>query len=133
MTKIKIRPSDRAFSEYIRTRDNWTCQRCGKQYDPLVPTDRMALHCSHFQGRGKENTRFEPLNADALCYGCHQYFTSHPAEHYQWQLDHKGERVIQQLILQSNTYKKRDDKMEVIIWKQALKDLTSYREHANIP
>lgn len=85
----------------------------------------MALHCSHFQGRGKESTRFEPLNADALCYGCHQYFTSHPAEHYAWQVRRKGQSVVDAVVLQSNQYKKRDDKMEVIIWRQALADLTT--------
>lgn len=121
MGKIKIRQSDKLFSEYIRTRDNWTCQRCGKQYQP--PT--QALHCSHFMGRGKENTRFDPLNCDALCYGCHQYFTSHPAEHYQWQVERKGQKLVDALVLRSNTYKKRQDKDECLIWREAIKDLTN--------
>lgn len=119
MGKVKIRPSDKAFSLYIRTRDKWTCQRCGKYYEP--PT--MALHCSHFQGRGKEATRFEPLNADALCYGCHQYFTSHPGEHMNWQVERKGQKTVDAIILQSNTYKKRDDKLEKLIWTEAIKQL----------
>lgn len=120
---MKLRASDEAFSKYIRTRDNWTCQRCGGQYTP--PT--RALHCSHFQGRGKEPTRFEPLNCDALCHGCHRYFTAHPGEHYDWQVKRKGQKQVDMLVLQSNGYKKRDDKMEVLIWRQALKDLTSGR------
>lgn len=74
-------------------------------------------------GRGKEGTRFEPLNCDALCYGCHQYFTSHPAEQYQWQVNRKGQQAVDLLVLQSNTYKKKDRKLEVMIWKQALKDI----------
>lgn len=119
MGKVKIRPSDKLFSNYIRTRDNWTCQRCGKQYEP--PT--QALHCSHFQGRGKEATRFDPENAVALCYGCHRYFTSHPAEHYQWQVNRLGQEAVDLLVLRSNQYKKRDDKMDVIIWREALKGL----------
>lgn len=119
MSNIKIDPADKAFSLYIRTRDKWTCKRCSKQYQP--PTN--ALHCSHFQGRGKESTRFEPLNADALCYGCHQYFTSHPAEHYLWQVQTKGQKTVDMLIVQSNTYKKKDRKMEKLIWTQALKEL----------
>lgn len=117
---VKIDAADKAFSLYIRTRDNWTCQRCLKQYTP--PTS--ALHCSHFMGRGKEGTRFEPANCDALCYGCHQYFTSHPAEHYQWQVDKKSQALVDQLVVQSNTYKKKDRKMEKLIWTQALKDLS---------
>jgi hypothetical protein len=128
MPKLKLRRSDILFSQYIRTRDDWTCQRCGMQYTP--PT--RALHCSHFQGRGKEATRFEPLNCTSLCYGCHQFFTSHPAEHYAWQVKRLGQEQVDKLVLQSNTYKKRDDKMEVIIWTAALRDLTAQRKSARI-
>lgn len=130
MGAVKLRPSDKVFSEYIRTRDNWTCQRCGKEYNPLVPTDRMALHCSHFQGRGKENTRFEPLNCDALCYGCHRYFTAQPGEHREWQVKRKGVEVVDALVLQSNQYKKRNDKAEKLIWMEALKALTEKQKSA---
>lgn len=133
MGAIKITPADKAFSEYIRTRDNWTCQRCGKQYDPLVPTDRMALHCSHFKGRGKEATRFEPLNADALCYGCHQYFTSHPDEHYHWQVQRKGQDIIDRVILQSNGYKSKSERpLEKKYWVEQLKLLTEQRKSARV-
>lgn len=128
MGKVKIRPSDKLFSLYIRTRDGWKCKRCHKQYAP--PT--QALHCSHFQGRGKEATRFEPLNADALCYGCHQYFTSHPAEHYAWQVSIKGQDTVDKITLQSNTYKKRDDKMEKIIWATALKELNENKLQSEV-
>lgn len=120
MGKIKIDPADKAFSLYIRTRDKWTCQRCGTQYTP--PTS--ALHCSHFMGRGKEGTRFEPSNADSLCYGCHRYFTAQPALHNQWQVERKGQATVDRLILQSNTYKKKNRKDEKLIWDLALKDLT---------
>lgn len=120
---MKRDPADAAFSDYIRTRDNWTCQRCGKQYTP--PTS--ALHCSHFMGRGKENTRFDPENADALCYGCHQHFTSHPALHMEWQIQRKGQAAVDAIILRSSLYKKKDRVMEKIIWKKALEDLTQQR------
>lgn len=83
----------------------------------------MALHCSHFQGRGKEPTRFEPLNADALCYGCHQYFTSHPAEHYMWQVERKGQAVVDQVVLQSNGYLKKDRKAQAKKWREELAKL----------
>jgi hypothetical protein len=41
----------------------------------------MGLHCSHYYGRGNWSTRFEPDNCVSLCYGCHRYLGSHPAEH----------------------------------------------------
>lgn len=117
MGKVKIDVADKAFSLYIRTRDGWRCRRCGTAYTP--PT--MALHCSHFQGRGKEATRFDPDNADALCYGCHQYFTSHPGEHYSWQVEQKGQALVDAVVARSNKYKKKDRKAEVIIWRTKLK------------
>jgi hypothetical protein len=116
---MKIDTADKYFSLYIRTRDNWACQRCGKRHEP--PTN--ALHCSHFKGRGKEATRFEPLNADALCYGCHRYFTAQPDEHYEWQVQRKGKDVVDRVILLSNTYKKRDRKLEAMYWKQELEKI----------
>ena len=39
MGGIKLWPQDKVFSEYIRTRDKWTCQRCKKYYNPEEPTD----------------------------------------------------------------------------------------------
>ncbi len=119
MSSIKIDPADEAFSKWVRTRDKWTCQRCYKVYTP--PT--RALHCSHFQGRGKEATRFEPLNADALCYGCHRYFTSHPGEHYAWQVQRKGQNVVDRIVLASNGYKKKERKLEAMYWRQELAKL----------
>ncbi|MCA9333855.1 recombination protein NinG [Candidatus Saccharibacteria bacterium] len=121
---IKLRPSDRAFSQYIRMRDR-ACQRCGsavKFNSQGLPVSHQA---SHFQGRGKEATRFDPENVDTLCGGCHQYLTANPYEHVAWQIKKKGKRAVDAIVLRSNGYKKRDDKMEVLIWRQAIKDLTS--------
>lgn len=105
---MKIYPADRIFSEYIRLRDNWTCKRCLKKYDPNITSHRRALHCSHFKGRGKWGTRFEPLNCDALCYGCHRYFTAQPDEHQKWQIEQKGQDIVDKLTLQANGYHKKD-------------------------
>lgn len=118
MRRLKVDKADQLFSLWVRTRDNWTCQRCGMPYKP--PTS--GLHCSHFVGRGKEATRFEPLNADALDYGCHQYFTSHPAEHYAWQIKRKGQETVDKLVLLGNSYKKKDRSLEVIYWRTRLKE-----------
>lgn len=119
--KIKIDPADAAFSKWVRLRDG-KCRRCGS----LVQLNEKGLpvshQASHFQGRGKEGTRFEPLNVDCLCGGCHRYFTSHPGDHYQWQLRLKGQKIVDQLVLQSNTYCKKDRKMQAMVWKAALKE-----------
>jgi len=117
MPRIKTDIADKYFSQWIRSRDDWTCQRCYKRYEP--PT--AALHASHFMGRGKEPTRFEPTNVDALCYGCHSYFTAQPVEHYAWQVKRKGQVVVDKLRLASNTYCKKNRELEAIYWKAKLK------------
>lgn len=118
MRGVRLDPADIAFSKWIRTRDQWTCQRCGRQYRP--PTS--SLQCSHFQGRGKEATRFDPLNCDALCAGCHQYFTAYPAEHYAWQVQRKGQETVDKIILASHQYHKKDRKAELLYWKKRLNE-----------
>ena len=119
MGAVKIDKADKIFSLYIRTRDNWTCQRCKNKYEP--PTS--ALHCSHFMGRGKEATRFDEDNADALCYGCHRYFTAQPAEHYLWQVETKGQEKVDDLILRSNKYHKKDRNAAHAYWKERLAEI----------
>jgi hypothetical protein len=120
MGKVKIDTADKLFSEYIRTRDKWTCQRCFKKYQP--PTS--ALHCSHHHGRGKEATRFDDLNCDALCYGCHMYFTAHPIEHVSWKKERIGEEAYKELQLKANSYCKKDRKTRRQEIQQKLKGLT---------
>ena len=83
MGKVKIFPSDREWSNYVRTRDQWTCQRCNKQYQP--PTS--ALHCSHFWSRGNWSVRYDDDNCEALCYGCHSYLGGNPNEHHEYKLE----------------------------------------------
>ena len=94
------------------------CSSTVKLNDKRLPVSHQA---SHFQGRRKEATRFEPLNVDTLCSGCHSYFTANPAEHYQWQVEKKGQSVIDSLILRSNLHQKKDRKAEAIYWRGRLR------------
>lgn len=64
---IKRTPADAAFSDCVRQRSNWTCERCGGK-----PIDLRGLHCAHVMSRGHWSVRFDPSNALALCYGCHR-------------------------------------------------------------
>lgn len=117
--KVKIDVADSLFSKWIRRRDKWQCQRCLRQYEE----NDQRLQNSHFYGRSHENTRFEPDNCDALCYGCHQYFTSNPGDYAAWKLNKIGQKRFDSLTIQANTYKKKDRKMERIIWRKALESL----------
>ncbi len=103
---------DRLFSLYIRARSGWRCELCGKEYI----TGAQELHCSHFQGRGKEATRFDPDNAMAACgvaiFGefksCHEQLEHDKERHYQVFSNRLGKERCDELILRANTGKPKD-------------------------
>ena len=127
MPKIRIRTSDKLFSQWIRIRDG-RCLRCGSSVKFNNSGLPISHNASHFQGRGKENTRFNPDNVCTLCYGCHSYFTAHPAEHTLWQVERLGQKKVDEIVFWSNQYKKRDDKLEAMLWKQELTKLQDKRK-----
>lgn len=79
--------ADRAFSIYVRARDK-VCQRCGTT---------EGLQCSHFISRRYLAVRFNPLNAEALCFRCHKFFTERPLEADQRAREQLGEYVYEEL------------------------------------
>lgn len=120
--KIKIDPADKLFSQWIRLRDK-KCLRCNSLV--LFNTKGLPIthQASHFQGRKKEATRFDPENVVTLCTGCHMYFTAHPAEHYAWQVARLGEEAVQALVIRSNSYQKKDRVAEKLYWQQKIKEM----------
>lgn len=117
--KTKIRRTDKLFSEYIRKRDG-ECQYKVKCYGHQEFKD---LHCSHFHGRGRESTRFDPENCDAACRSCHAFV--HTGEGTIWLREFKkkqlGERGYDLLTLRANTPTKRDDVMTLLYIKELTK------------
>lgn len=111
MLKIKISALDKKFSHYIRSKANFTCERCFMKHTP--PTS--ALHCSHFHGRRKMSVRFDPENVSALCFGCHLYFTSQPDQHREWFRKRLGEKRYDALMVKANLGQKPDLEM-IKIW-----------------
>lgn len=122
MRRISIDAADKYFSMYIRLRDG-ECRRCKSPITLNDKGDPISHQNSHFQGRGKEATRFDPENADCLCGGCHQYFTANPGEHYMWQVATKGQNAVNAIIVRSNGYKKKDRTLEAMVWKTMYADL----------
>jgi 5-methylcytosine-specific restriction endonuclease McrA len=113
---MKLDKADQLFSLYIRTRDDFICQRCKKKSDSVA--------CSHFYGRRNESTRYEPDNCVTLCYGCHKYFDETNRESYRdFKLKQLGKKRFNTLKVQVNTYKRKDRKMEALIWKKAISSL----------
>jgi hypothetical protein len=114
MRGVRIDQADKYFSLYIRYRDNWTCQRCFTKYEPVT----NALHCSHFWGRARESTRFDPLNANAHCHGCHSFFTANPELHRQWKLTKIGQAEYDKLMIRAETRQKKDRPLMALLWQQ---------------
>ena len=106
---LKITKWDKVFSEYIRERDDWTCQRCGVKYNKNS-SSRRGLHCSHYIGRSNWKTRLEPTNAMALCYGCHRFVGSNPMDHHELWMKRFDIKKRGELLERKNdqTIKKRD-------------------------
>ncbi len=114
--RIKIDRADRYFSLYVRELADNTCERCGNQGE--------SLQNSHYFGRANEATRFEPNNCMCLCYACHVRWGSTDREDYREAMIKKlGEKGYKNLVIQSNSYKKKDRKMESIKWREAYKAL----------
>lgn len=121
---IKITKTDRLFSNFIRDRDGWNCQRCGKHYDKSNTSDRQGLHCSHYYSRGKKSVRFEPDNCIALCYGCHKLW-GHGDERDKYEAFMRkklGQTRWASLLIQSFQYHPKDDKMDKLIVEMLIKD-----------
>lgn len=119
---LRIDPADKAFSHYIRLRDK-ACTRC---FSPVRLNHKglpISHHASHFWGRGKESTRFDPQNVDCHCHGCHRYFTAYPEEFRAWKLKQLGQKEYDALMIRANTPTKKDRKMQLIIAKELLKSV----------
>jgi len=111
--RIRIDPLDALFSLYIRTRDHFTCQRCGVK--------SKNVQCAHFIGRRNKNCRFLEINCVSLCYGCHGYFHANPLEFVEWTKKRLGERDFEFLQAQERIICKPDRKALTIYFQQKLK------------
>lgn len=97
---MKIPPEDKWFSLCVRTRSNWTCDACEKQYEP----NSQGLHCSHYFSRAAKSTRWlagdgAPVeNVFAHCFGCHQKLGGNPHDFHLWMRDRIGSEDYDMLV-----------------------------------
>jgi 5-methylcytosine-specific restriction endonuclease McrA len=110
--KIRIDPLDTLFSLYIRTRDNFTCQRCGVK--------SKNVQCAHFIGRRNKTTRWLETNATTLCMGCHGYFHANPLIFVEWTKKRLGEKEFDFLLAQERIITKPDKRAIEIYLKTKL-------------
>ena len=123
---VKIKPADTAFSKCVRARNNWTCEKCGKQYEE----NSTGLHCSHVFSRRYRNIRWCGDNAQALCFSCHQWYGSNPADSGKWVEGILGQGVIDLLREKRNLrikVSKQDEKDIAKHYREELKKLKQRR------
>jgi len=114
MRGVRIDLADKYFSLYIRYRANWTCERCKKEFE----VGSQGLHCSHFWGRARESTRFDPVNCVAHCHGCHAFLTANPELHREWKLKQIGQPEYDRLMIRAHTTQKKDRALTATIYKK---------------
>ena len=100
---------DAAFSRLVRLRSNWTCEKCGKVYSDPSP----GLHCSHFVTRSRKSTRWDPRNAAAHCYSCHQHLGGNPLLFAEWIHGYLGPHTTDVV---------RQNSLLTVKWRKADKD-----------
>lgn len=138
---IKIDSTDQAFSDYIRARDGWECQRCislGKRSVFKPPKrliskfpqfedryrDARGLHAMHCFSRGGMAVRYDPIDSLAGCYGCHSYLDTHPLEKYDFFESVIGKDAFDKLKIRSKTTRHNTDKEEIkLMYRKKLKEL----------
>jgi len=108
LRQMKRDKLDAIFSELVRERASWTCERCGKYYPE---GNRSGLHCSHIYSRRHAATRTHPLNAVAHCFPCHQFYGSNPVLGGKWAADYLGDgaiKILEELLQRPVKYTKAD-------------------------
>lgn len=83
---IRKNLTDTLFSNIVRTKANWICERCRCDFSQM----KAKFDCSHFHTRGNKRTRWDFDNVLALCRGCHIYFSNYPGEHAQFMKEKLG-------------------------------------------
>tara|TARA_Y100000310_G_C20325613_1_gene642835 strand:+ start:42 stop:413 length:372 start_codon:yes stop_codon:yes gene_type:complete len=82
--KIKITPTDRLFSEYIRKKSGGVCSACGEY------RGWENLQATHFISRRYKYIRWDEDNVSAQCASCHFKFHDNPHKHHQWKVKQLG-------------------------------------------
>ena len=91
---------DKEWSEAVKERDGWTCQKCGRT------TNLNAHHI--FGKKAHPATRHDVEVGICLCAGCHIFWAhKEGAEFTLWLIDRLGKRKLDALRRRANTTTKQ--------------------------
>lgn len=111
---------DELFSKIIRTRANYTCERCGRKDG--------VMQCCHVYSRKVLGLRWDLQNAFCGCGGCHIFFWhSSPIEAFIWFENRYGKERLDYLNKQKQVCKKysmQDLQFLLLFLQQEFKKLT---------
>ena len=120
--KIKIDKRDKIFSQLVRERVGWVCEKCGGVHQ------KTFLHCSHLFSRRHRSTRWHPDNAFAHCFLCHQYLGENPVVFAQWAEEKMGKEKVEKMRILSHTVVKYSKFDLEIIYKHLQTELEKMLE-----
>lgn len=120
MFGIKRNTTDALFSDLVRAKAKWKCERCFKDHR----NRRQSLHASHFYGRRGKSTRWDLENVASLCFQCHQHFGENPADHVRFFEKRLGLEGFEKLTMRAKTPARYIDEKLIRVWlKQELAGL----------
>lgn len=123
--RMRLDHADIVFSQCIRLRDR-KCVRCHSPVELNFQGLPKSHQNSHYFGRTREGTRYEPDNCDTLCHGCHRFWEKEDREAYRhFKVKQLGQKRFDSLHLQSNTYFKKDRAMRYLEAKMWLDELVA--------
>lgn len=102
MSGIKRSPADDWFSKCVREAHNHTCEMCGK-------VGRMET--SHVHSRRHRTIRWDVLNVNCLCNGCHRKWHESPLDSFRWFAEKFGEGRVD-ILLEKKRSKVKISKQE---------------------
>lgn len=123
---IKRDKADILFSDYIRRKASYRCQKCNtlcRYGNDWV----MRMDASHYWSRSHESVRFDSRNVYALCSECHKRMGGRTreenGEYDLWVKEMLGQQGFDRLKVDANTYCKKDRFMRLLEIKELIKEL----------
>lgn len=113
---IKRDLTDKLFSDYIRLKARYVCERCIRDFSGRTEI----FDCSHFYSRGNKSVRFYEDNVAPVCRGCHQHFEKNPHDHRDFFFNRLGEERYNALVWKAKLpMKEKTDHKMLRLWLKA--------------